>query len=79
MFDTIIDPKVRSEFAKEAQPSEVNFNAGETFSDVTQDKKPMTLKMTRAGILSLDPTTNVAFIRLSFVCVVLARSLALCH
>lgn len=46
--------------ALELQPKEVKLDTGELFKDVKHKSKPVTLKMTMAGILLLDPVTNVS-------------------
>lgn len=54
------DPNVRSELAKEYQPSTVELEKGEWFDEVKHDGKAVQLKMTKAGIAIVDPLTKAA-------------------
>ncbi len=53
------DPTVRSELAKEHQPEKVELDKGEFFDNVSQGKQVVQLKMNKAGISVVDPTTKV--------------------
>jgi hypothetical protein len=54
------DPAVRSSLALELQPKTVELEKGEFFKDVKYKSKTQTLKMTMAGMLILDPLSNVS-------------------